>query len=185
MTRNQKIALVIALIVIGSFFLAGGPKIVAKAVKGLSRSLDDLLPQVRAKVEQLRANLRAKGIETTVGSTLRSDEQQDALGGASATQDSWHELGRGLDLYPHGPDGKADRDGKYVDRFYLMHQEAAKLGFRGIAFNDLTPGAKPVKRIITTRSGKKTWDGGHLEYREGMTFAQAEAQYKKLKAGVA
>lgn len=141
----------------------------------LSRDPNDLLPQVRDRLAELRRRLEAMGIKTLVGSTKRTPAQQESVvaGGTSATTRSWHVLGRAVDLYPYGPDGKADLDGRYVDRFRTMHAEAAKLGFRGLAFN-----ADGSKRYITTSKGK-VWDGGHLEFPEGMTYAQAEAQARK------
>ncbi len=170
--RHAYIAIAVVLI---AFFLFGGGAAVVRVVAKLSRDPNDLLPQVRDALAELRRRLKAKGIDTMVGSTKRTPAQQEGViaDGASATTRSWHLLGRAVDLYPFGPDGKADLAGKYTDRFRTMHAEAKALGFRGLAFN-----ADGSKRFITTSKGQ-TWDGGHLEFPEGMTYAQAETQAKK------
>lgn len=173
MTRKH-VYIALALVLI-AFFLSGGGAAVVRAVAKLSRDPNDLLPQVRDALAELRRRLKAKGIDTMVGSTKRTPAQQEGVvsDGTSATTRSWHVLGRAVDLYPYGPDGNPDLDGRHVDRFRIMHTEAKALGFRGLAFN-----ADGTKRYITTSKGK-VWDGGHLEFPEGMTYAQAEAQAKK------
>lgn len=156
--------------------LAGaGVSIVASTAE--SKRLALLQPQVAAAVVRLQRSLEESGIKTYVGSTLRTDlEQQSAHdAGASATLDSWHEVGRAVDLYVYGPDGKVDRAGEHINLYRAMHDKAKRFGFRGIAFN-----ADGSPRYINTAKGK-VWDGGHLEYREGMTFAAAAAQFRALK----
>lgn len=164
----------------------GGGKKAVEHIKLVSRGLDGLLPEVRAKVEELQRSLRLKGIDTRVGSTLRVLSEQQALahaGKSSTGSQSWHLLGRAVDLYPIDPaTGKADIHGHNTNLFWRMHQEAKRLGFRGIAFDD-----KGNKRYITTtkiKDGKpvqvKVWDGGHLEYRGNFSnWALAAADYTK------
>jgi hypothetical protein len=139
-----------------------------------------LVPAAYVALSRLRAALLALGIRVYVGSTRRTESEQDAnvAKGVSATKQSWHLLGRGVDLYPYDPStGKPDLQGRRVELFQRMHSEAAKLGWHGIAFNP--DGTK--RYITTTKDGKKkqVWDGGHLEFREGMTFAQAAALQTK------
>jgi hypothetical protein len=138
--------------------------------------LDALEPSVGSRVRQLRANLLLKGIRTTVGQTVRSDEEQENLPDtATATNDSWHEVARAIDLYPHRP-GQAWDKGDWAD-YVAMYTEAAKLGARQIGMN-----ADGTKRFITNRAGTKTWDGGHLEFRDGLTYAQAKAAFEEARS---
>lgn len=129
-----------------------------------------LLPQVQRALQQLQDALRAEGIDTYIGSTKRTEAQQAAVlaKGTSSTKNSWHLLRRAVDLYPRDPKTKQpDLNGKNVALFKRMHDLAVKFGWRGLAFNP-----DGSKRYITTSKGK-VWDGGHLEFPEGMTFAQA------------
>lgn len=128
--------------------------------------LAQLGPDTQAAARELIAALAAEGMRVKVGQTLRTPAQEKAVidAGRSAIDPddhSWHEIGRAVDLYPFGPDGAPDLDGIYVDNFRRMHEIAAALGWRGIAFN-----ADGSKRFITNRNGKKIWDGGHLEWRQ-------------------
>jgi hypothetical protein len=127
-----------------------------------------LLPQVQTALQQVQDALRAEGIDTYIGSTRRNQAEQDAnvAKGVSATKNSWHLLGRAVDLYPK-VNGQPDLQGKNVDLFRRMHEVAAQYGWRGLAFNP-----DGSKRYINTVKGK-VWDGGHIEFPEGMTFAQA------------
>jgi hypothetical protein len=127
--------------------------------------LQKLQPEAQAMFRALINSLEAdEGIKVHVGQTLRTPAQEKAVidaGRSAVKTHSWHELGRAVDLYPINPDtGKADLDGVRVDLFLRMHEKAAALGFRGIAFN-----ADGSKRFITNNAGKKIWDGGHLEWR--------------------
>ncbi len=154
--------------------LAGGGTVaVVKyvATETEKKRLAGLLPQVRDALQRTRAALDAKGIRTLVGETRRDDALQAAhvADGVSATNNSWHKLGRAVDLYPY-VDGKPDLDGKHVETFRTMQIEAGKNGFHNIAFN--TDGS--LKYIVTSKG--KVWDGGHMQYTDGMTFAQAAAQ---------
>lgn len=136
------------------------------------KRIEGLVPSAQQALRELRERLSAIGIRTLVGQTLRNVSEQNAVvsSGNSATKNSWHLVGRGVDLYPYDGD-KPDLNGKRIDLFRTMHAEASKLGWRGLAFNP-----DGSKRYITTNKGK-VWDGGHLEFPEGMTFAQAKASY--------
>src|SRR5262245_2418151 len=126
--------------------------------------LSQLQPDAQAAARELLAQLAAQGMRVKVGQTLRTPAQEKAAidaGRSAVKTHSWHELGRAMDLYPYNPDtGSPDLDGVRIDLFRQMHDAAAAIGFRGIAFN-----ADGSKRLITNSQGKKIWDGGHLEWR--------------------
>lgn len=177
MTRTR----LIVLLLVAVLLLAGGAVAVRKLGLSEESRRQQLLPTVRTQLDALRAELSKMGIETFVGSTYRSSAQQDEIfeeSGTSSTRDSWHELRRAVDLKPIDPKtGKPDDAGKTWDTlFRTMHEVAKRRGWRGIAFN-----ADGSKKLITNSAGKKVWDGGHLEWRDGLTFAQAEAQYVATK----
>lgn len=179
--KDGRILLVVA--ALGLLLLLGGGAVVVKKAASSSEEtkLAGLLPHVRRKVEELLHRMNARGIRVLVGSTLRNPEEQAAIlkSGNSSTSNSWHLLGRAVDLYPYGPDGKPDLDGRHVDRFRALHEESAKLGFRNLAFNP-----DGSKRYITTSKGK-VWDGGHVEFTDSMTWAQAADQYRATKKVIA
>lgn len=112
-------------------------------------------------------------IRTFIGQTRRtnSDQAIRVKQGRSDTADSWHLEGidRAVDLYPIDPaTGDPDFNAKLPDSVWLIvHQVAAKWGFN-VPFRDLATGRRKF-----LKSG--SWDGGHLEYREGLTFAVAKA----------
>lgn len=167
------VLVVLVLLLLGG---AAAAPIVVDAVKGYTRDPNKLLPHVRDALAELRRRLDAEGIRTFVGQTLRSIEYQRTLvGKASDTLDSWHLLGRAVDLYPYNPDtGQPDLPGKRIDLFRRMHDVAKTLGFEGIAFN--ADGS--LRRL---KSGAV--DLGHLQFRDGMTFAQA-ARAQRLEGFV-
>lgn len=133
--------------------------------------LEQLIPAAQSALLSLVAALAGEGVELYIGSTRRDPAQQAAIvaKGNSATQHSWHLLGRGVDVYPK-VGGKPDLDGKSIDLFRRVHAVAPRFGWRGLAFSP-----DGSKRYITNAQGKKIWDGGHLEFPEGMTWAQAAA----------
>jgi len=137
--------------------------------------LQQLVPSAQVALRRLQARLLELGIGTYVGSTARTEAQQAAnvSKGVSATNHSWHRLRRGVDLYPKLPNGQPDLQGTQLEKFRTMHLEAEKFLWRGLAFHK-----DGSKRYITTNKGK-VWDGGHLEFPEGMTWAQAEAAARK------
>lgn len=127
--------------------------------------LSQLQPDAQAAFRNLLGVLEADGIRVKVGTTLRTAAAEKSAietGHTSSTlKVSWHQLGRAADLYPYDPaTGAPDLDGKNTALFWRMHQLAADLGFRGIAFN-----ADGTRRYITNAKGEKIWDGGHLEWR--------------------
>lgn len=123
-----------------------------------------LSPETQGAAMQLLAALAARGISVKVGQTFRTPADEKAAIDAdrsAVTSHSWHELGRAWDLYPIDPGtGSPDMKGANLDLFRAMHETAAQLGWRGLAFD-----ADGNRRYITTRSGKRIWDGGHLEWR--------------------
>jgi hypothetical protein len=176
--RTTVLLLVMAAVIAVLFFK--GPAVVDEAIQAIMRALGKkeeanrqaLIPEARAALDGLRAQLMEEhGIDTLIGQTKRTLAQQTAAQaiGASDTPDSWHLIGRAVDLYVYGPDGKPDMDGRHTDRYLAMHRVAAEHGWRGIAF-DLETGKKKY-----LKSGK--WDGGHLELRSGMSFTLARAKF--------
>lgn len=131
--------------------------------------LATLTPETRAAFFPLERSCADAGIVLFVGSCRRTRAQQAEAhaSGHSSQPVSWHELGRGMDLYPV-VDGSPDLAGHHVDLFRKMHELAPACGLHGIAFNpDGTP------RYINTPKGR-VWDGGHLEYRAPyVTLAEA------------
>lgn len=127
--------------------------------------LAQLEPGTQQVVRQLIADLAAAGVRVKVGQTLRTSAQEKAAidaGRSAVKSHSWHEIGRAVDLYPIDPaTGSADLNGSNVELFRQMHDAAAALGLRGLAFND-----DGSKRYIVNSAGKKIWDGGHLEWRQ-------------------
>jgi hypothetical protein len=157
------------------------PRVIDKVLNlTQAQRLNNLQPKVKIALENTLKELRASGIDCFIGSTLRSNATQAAkvASGNSATKQSWH-LGfpsdgkaRAVDLYPLLPNGKPDLNGTQIEKFRMMHKVAAKHGFRGLAFNP-----DGSKRYINTSKGK-IWDGGHIEFPEGLTFAQAMSKGK-------
>lgn len=132
-----------------------------------------LLPQVQRALQDTINDLASQGIKVFVGQTKRSESQEKAnlASGASGTMHSWHLLGRAADVYPIDPKtDQPDLQGRNFETFKTMHQTAAKYGFTNISFyGDWT------KRLITTSKGK-IWDGGHMQFTEGKTWADASAE---------
>jgi hypothetical protein len=122
-----------------------------------------LVPPARTALETLLRALGAAGIRVKVGQTGRTLEQQARAvdAGRSSTYGGQHPKGRAVDLYPIDPStGFPDYAGKNVELFRKMHAIAGGLGWTGLAFN---PDGSP--RYLTARSGRRFWDGGHLEWR--------------------
>ena len=178
---DRKMLLIVAALAL--LLILGGGAAVVKLSVGASeeKKLSGLLPHVRARVEDLLRAMAARGYRVLVGSTLRSDAEQAKIvaSGNSATSNSWHLVGRAVDLYPYGPDGKPDMDGRHVELYRILHQESARLGFSNLAFN--ADGS--IRKIKTTKNGKQieVWDAGHVEFREGLTWAKAADQYRATK----
>lgn len=149
---------------------------VAELTSSEETRLAQLQPDARAAALQLIAEMAARGYRVRIGQTLRSPAQEKAVidaGRSAVKSHSWHELGRALDAYPEDPATGKDAIGNDADLYLYreMHDAAAAIGFRGIAFN-----ADGSKRFITNAQGKKIWDGGHLEWRAPYgTIAEAVA----------
>ena len=142
--------------------------------------LATLRPEVRAAFERLRAAMALQGVQLFVVSTRRTADEQAAkvAAGLSGTgSQSWHLLGRALDFNVGIRDtttGKlrADAKAENVTDYRRVHDTAHVFGFRGIPDGrPFTIDGKPA--YITNASGKKIWDVYHLEYTEGMSYAQA------------
>lgn len=81
-----------------------------------SRSLDDLLPELKPRFEAFLAECEARGYKMVVVCTYRSPEEQDATYAQGRTKpgkivtnarawDSIHQYRRAIDAVPRGPDG--------------------------------------------------------------------------------
>jgi hypothetical protein len=179
---------VVAIIVL--VLLGGGVYVAARKLGETEASrLQQLQPKVRVAFEAGRAELSAvHGIELVVVSTRRTADQQAAkvAAGLSATSTSWHLLGRGIDVQTARKNsaGKlvADADAKDIDSYRRLHQVMGKHGFRGTP-NGAAFNADGSVRTFKNAAGKAISDVGHLEYTEGLTFAQAQAADQK--AGLA
>jgi len=138
--------------------------------KSESQRMSMLLPQVQRALQDTINDLASQGISVLVGQTSRTPAQVQAnlAKGVSATPHSWHLLNRAADVYPIDPAmGQPDMNGRNVDLFRTMHATAAKYGFTNIAFN-----SDGSKRLITTSKGK-IWDGGHMQFTEGLSWNDA------------
>lgn len=182
--RPKHVVVALILGAIAALLLWQGPERLADAVDAIEafvmRALGkkeaanrlELVPEARDSLDVVREELaRVHGIDTLIGQTFRTPQQQAVrvATGASDTEQSWHLIRRAVDLYPIDPaTGQWDADGRTWDTlFRTMHDVAASHGWRGIAFAG--PGGQGARKFL--RSGK--WDGGHLEYRGGLTWAEA------------
>jgi hypothetical protein len=175
MSRRAWLVVLVLVVVV-----AGGIMALRKLSETEESRRAALLPQVRAALDGLRAALAARGIQTWIVSTRRTPEQQQAKldAGVSGTKNSWHLLGRGVDLNVgiKNAAGKVvpDSNGKNEADYRIMQETAKLFGFRGIP-NGSPFTADGKKAYITNPSGSKIWDVFHLEFTDGMTFAQAQA----------
>ncbi len=133
--------------------------------------LDQLLPHIRPLAVQLIDTLTTQhGMTMAIGRTGTTPKQQAGLiaAGKSATIHSWHLLGRAIDLYPV-VEGKLAGE-KDEGLYRLMHIEAYKLGWEGIAY---ALDGSWNKRYIKTVTGV-IWDAPHLQIRDHLTWSQAK-----------
>jgi hypothetical protein len=179
MNRRYVLVVIVLLLLLGGAYVA-----TRKLGESEETRRARLLPQVRAAFDALRAELSAvHGIELVLVSTRRTEDEQAAkvAAGLSATNNSWHLLGRALDVQTARPNaaGKfiSDPDGKDVASYKTLHQVASRHGFRGVPQGSPFD-SKGSKAYIETKNGK-VWDVGHLEFPQGMTFAQAKAAADK------
>lgn len=129
-----------------------------------------LIPAVREALYALRRALARAGIQTFVGQTWHSAEQAERgfLEGRSATRQSWHMTGRAVDIYVIDPaTGKPDVHANRMDLYERMGALARKLGWRWLG----------TGVIVNPETGATFRDPYHLEYRQGLTYAQALEQY--------
>ena len=145
---------------------------VVRSVMGKTEAerIAELTPDTQLALRALKARCAARGVKVYVGQTVRDRTEQAAqvAAGRSDNDNSWHLVRRAADCYVIDPTtGKADTKGTRLVDYKVMHEEAKRLGFRGIAFNE-----DGSKRYI----GKGVWDVGHLEFRGGMNWSQALAK---------
>jgi hypothetical protein len=169
------VGLALVLLVVGFLFLEGQGDPVAgasnvfadvrDALNGDEQTrFDELQPDVQTQLSALLTDLKSQGIDAYVGQTLRTQDEEAsviAAGRSAVTTHSWHELGRAVDLYPRDPiTGAGDHTGTNLDAIRTIALTAQGRGWRQLGFND-----DGSKRTITTSSGKKIWDSGHIEWR--------------------
>ena len=168
--------------------VVGGAVAIRKLSETEAARLARLRPEVRAAFERLRAAMAAQGIQLYMISTRRTEEEQaqKVEAGVSATNNSWHLLGRALDFNVQIKDPKtgklrSDNNGEDIEAYRKVQAAAKAYGFRGVPNGSpFTPDGK--KAYLTLANGKKIWDVFHLEFPEGMTFAQAKARDAKAVA---
>lgn len=122
----------------------------------------DLTDDTKRALRALLGALAQAGIRVKVGSTGRSELEQarQMAAGRSATMQSAHRRGQAVDLYPIDPTtGFPDYAGRRLELYQRMHEIAARLGWRGLAFNP-----DGSRRYLQTARGR-IWDGGHLEWK--------------------
>jgi hypothetical protein len=126
--------------------------------------LSQLEPETQAQVRTLLQTLADQGMQVQVGQTLRTQAEEKVAvdtGHSAVKTHSWHEIGRAVDLYPIDPDtNQPDLNGTRDDLFQTMQQAAVAAGFHQIAYDD-----NWNRKYLTSASGKKFWDGGHIEWR--------------------
>ena len=166
-------AWLILLVVVALF--VGGAVALRKLSETETARLAKLRPEVRTAYEGLRHYMAAQGIQLYLVSTVRTaDEQAEKIeAGRSTTMNSFHRLGRALDFNVAIKDPKtgkvrADNKGENEADLKRVHAAAPRFGFKGI------PNGSPWKpdgsRAYLSNGA---WDVFHLEFTEGMTFAQA------------
>ena len=135
-----------------------------------SRSLDDLIPPAKSRVEAFLASAKAAGIDLLVTSTYRDNESQDALYAQGRTKpgkivtnakagQSWHNYRCAVDVVPIVA-GKPVWDTKNP-----VWQEVGKLG--------------KAAGLEWAGDWKRFKEYPHFQYTGGLTLAQLQ-QGKKL-----
>lgn len=187
MSRTH-VALLLVILVLLAGLAALGPDRVGELVLRVlgqkeAANRAALEPDVRVALDGLRSDLAREGIETYIGSTLRTPAEQAAKevqGSSTTATNSWHLVGRAVDLIPIDPaTGQPDREGTKLELFKRMHAFAPGWGFRGLAFHP-----DGTVRYLKRKDGSKFWDGGHLEH-PGPYRTVAEAQVARAARGVA
>lgn len=127
--------------------------------------LEGLIPETRKLVELLVDRMRARGFDCYIGSTRRTQAEQEQArlaGKTSATQvRSWHELGRAVDIRPRKKNGGPNYDvSEASEPFWrALWEESKVLGMRCLGFTE-----SGDKLFINTVRGKVR-DPGHVEHR--------------------
>ncbi|MBI3911812.1 MAG: M15 family metallopeptidase [Armatimonadetes bacterium] len=139
--RNEEGELVILDVVNGGASSGSG---VLRRVPPLNRSLGDLHPDFRKKVDRWLKRLKEEKIQLVIGETYRSSERQARLyeKGRTLTGEVWapaevvtkalagrspHEWGLALDAYPAGGDGKPVYDVQSDAKMLEVMTRAAEL----------------------------------------------------------
>jgi hypothetical protein len=181
----------VVLLLIVVLLLLGGVFVVARKLgENEAARRQQLMPQARSAFDGLRAELSSVyGIELALVSTRRTAAQQDAKVKAkqSATNSSFHLLGRAFDVQTGRKDpttGKVKFDDKATDvaSYKKLHEVAKRYGLEGVPRGSPFD-AKGNKAHVVLADGSKIWDVYHLQFTEGLTFAQAKAA--DAKAGLA
>lgn len=163
------------MLVYSKYFPAGFSAPIRPLTSAEQARLAQLMPEVQGLVLELQRRLAARGIQIFIGSTGRTDAEQSAqvAAGRSATNQSWHEVGRAVDIYVIDPStGQPDTKALRADLYGVMGAEAQELGFRWLGFQ-------------TLKSGSGTFsDPYHIELREGDTYAQAQAEWSSRSRGI-
>ena len=134
-----------------------------------SRSLDELLPSVRTRVQQFLDSAKAQGIDLLVTSTYRDNASQDALYAQGRTTvgrivtnakagQSWHNYRCAVDVVPVVA-GKPRWDVKDA-----VWQEVGRLG--------------KAAGLEWAGDWKRFKEYPHFQYTSGLTFAQLQAGAK-------
>lgn len=137
-----------------------------KLTSAEEKRIAKLVPEVQKKVRELIVLTAARGVQLFVGSTDRTPEEQleKIRQGRSGATTSWHLAARAADIYVIDPNTKQpDTGGKRSDLYTVMGRAAESLGFRWLGTG-----------LIKTKYASYT-DPNHVEYRGGMTWAQAMA----------
>lgn len=143
-----------------------------------------LVPRARAAFDGLRSAMATKhGIELVLVSARRTEAEQakKVASGRSQTDESWHEVGRAVDVQTARRDaaGKLviDAEARDIESYRLLHQESKAFGWRGI------PNGSPFKADGSKAyTSNGNWDVYHLQLQEGFkTVAEARAADDKAR----
>lgn len=123
-----------------------------------------LEPATQALVRQLILTLSARGFYAFIGSTKRTQAQEEAARASGHSSEhqtrSWHELGRAADLPLRGRDGGPNYDTSNEAYYRALYAEATLLGLRSLAYR-----LDGSRLLLHTVKGL-AWDPSHVEYRD-------------------
>lgn len=136
--------------------------------------IEALAPSVRAHARRWLDRARAEGLPVVVTNTIRTPEEQaeKLQQGRSATgAPGWHAFGRALDFAVVSPRTGAvefDVDQPEVHAIYARAgQIAEQVGFRWLGF-----------KVLKIGDGRTFTDPYHIEWRDGMTVAEARRRWE-------